>query len=207
MADIEYTNDENLTVASENDIFEIVYDKDARYLQDLDVFIKFIKACEQEVRKHPDYSLFVDTIRETCMSQCQILGNITSSDAVIEAHHGPLFTLFDYCVIITNFLLKKEGKVTTFRVAKLVLDEHFDGNVQIVMLSKTPHQLIDTGEIFINLNQGIGKVVNFIKKYKEGLDETYIKKINAYIRMSEQHESSDNGLLELDGKTVNWSYR
>ena len=46
MADIEYTNDENLTVASENDIFEIVYDKDARYLQDLDVFIKFIKACE-----------------------------------------------------------------------------------------------------------------------------------------------------------------
>ena len=51
------------------------------------------------------------------------------------------------------------------------------------------------------------KVINFIKKYKEGLDETYIKKINAYIRMSEQHESSDNGLLELDGKTVNWSYR
>ena len=207
MADIEYTNDENLTVSSENDIFEIVYDKDARYLQDLDVFIKFIKACEPEVRKHPDYSLFVDTVRETCMSQCQILGNITSSDAVIEAHHGPLFTLFDYCVIITNFLLKKEGKVTTFRVAKLVLDEHFAGNVQIVMLAKTPHQLIDTGEIFINLNQGIGKVINFIKKYKEGLDETYIKKINAYIRMSEQHESSDNGLLELDGKTVNWSYR
>lgn len=207
MADIEYTNDENLTVASENDIFEIVYDKDTRYLQDLDVFIKFIKACEQEVRKHPDYSLFVDIVRETYMNHCQMLGNISSSDAAIEAHHGPLFTLFDYCVIITNFLLKKEKKVTTFRVAKLVLDEHFDGNVQIVMLSKTPHQLIDTGEIFINLNQGIGKVVNFIKKYKEGLDETYIKKINAYIRMSEQHESSDNGLLELDGKTVNWSYR
>ena len=38
--------------------------------------------------------------------------------------------------------------------------------VQIVMLSKTPHQLIDTGEIFINLNQGIGKVINFSKNYK-----------------------------------------
>lgn len=207
MPDIEYTNDEKLTVTSDNDIFDIVFEKDTNYLQDLDVFIRFIKGCEQQVRKHPDYSIFVDTIRENCMSQCQILGNISSMDAVIEAHHGPIFTLFDYCVIITNFLLKKEGKVTTFRVAKLVLDEHFNGNVQIVMLAKTPHQLIDTGEMFINLNQGIGNVTKFIKKYKEGLDESYIHKINSYIRMSEEHESSDNGLLELDGKQVNWSYR
>lgn len=207
MKDVEYLRDEERTVSSCADIFDISYYKDAPYLQNLEKFIQFIKGCENMIRKHPDYDIFVRSIREENMSQCQVLGNITRFDATIEAHHGPLFTLFDYCVIVTNYLLSKGEILNTFKVAKVVLDEHFAGNVQIVMLSKTVHQLIDTGEIFINLNQGIGNVSRFIEKYKAGLDEVYVKKINAYIDLSKKFESNDNGILKLSNKMIRWSYR
>ena len=202
-----YENDELKTITSDMVLFDISFYKDHDYLMNLEKFIGFVKACEKTIRKHPDYDNFVSTIREFNMDHCQVLGNISRFDATIEAHHGPLFTLFDYCVIVINSMMKRNEKITTFRVAKKVLEEHFNGNVQIVMLCKTVHQMIDTGEIFINLNQGIGDVNAFIKKYKDGLDETYIDKINAYIDLSKKFESTDNGILELEKNMVCWSYR
>jgi hypothetical protein len=81
------------------------------------------------------------------------------------------------------------------------------GDVQFVVLSKTAHQLIDTGEIFINLNQGIGDIQSFINRYRDGIDEVMVDKINRYIDMSKKFESTDNGILELEDKMISWSYR
>ena len=75
------------------------------------------------------------------------------------------------------------------------------------MLSSTAHQLIDTGEIFINLNQGIGNIQEFINKYKDGIDGMMVEKINKYIDMSKQYKSTDNSILKLEKTMVDWSYR
>jgi hypothetical protein len=203
-----YEQDEQKTITSDMVLHDISFNKRKEWFADLDNVIRFVKATEKLVRKHPDYDAMVSDIRENYMSHCQVLGNISLGDATLEIHHGPLFTLFDICLVVLNHLIKNDDKhITTFNVAKIVLDEHMKGNIQFVVLSKTVHQLIDTGEIFINLNQGIGNIQNFIYKYQDGLDEIMIDKINRYIDLSEKFQSTDNNILELEDKMVSWSYR
>ena len=205
---LKYENDENKTITSDMVLHDISFNKSKEWFSNLDNTIRFVKAVEKLVRKHPDYDAIVSTIREEYMDHCQILGNISREDAVLEIHHGPLFTLFDICLVVLNHLIVNDDKnITTFNVAKIVLDEHRLGDVQFVVLSKTAHQLIDTGEIFINLNQGIGDIQSFINRYRDGIDEVMVDKINRYIDMSKKFESTDNGILELEDKMISWSYR
>jgi hypothetical protein len=205
---LKYENDENKTITSDMVLHDISFNKSKEWFSNLDNTIRFVKAVEKLVRKHPDYDAIVSTIREEYMDHCQILGNISREDAVLEIHHGPLFTLFDICLVVLNHLIANNDKnITTFNVAKIVLDEHRLGDVQFVVLSKTAHQLIDTGEIFINLNQGIGDIQSFINRYRDGIDEVMVDKINRYIDMSKKFESTDNGILELEDKMISWSYR
>jgi hypothetical protein len=205
---LKYENDENKTITSDMVLHDISFNKSKEWFANLDNTIRFVKAVEKLVRKHPDYDVIVSTIREEYMDHCQILGNISREDAVLEIHHGPLFTLFDICLVVLNHLIANDDKnITTFNVAKIVLDEHRMGDVQFVVLSKTAHQLIDTGEIFINLNQGIGDIQSFITRYRDGIDEVMVDKINRYIDMSKKFESTDNGILELEDKMISWSYR
>ena len=207
LMDIIYEKDENKTVSSDKMPFDISFYKGKDYFMSIDNYVKFVKACEHMVRKHPDYDSIVAMVREEYMDHCQVLGNISRFDATLEIHHGPL-TLFDYCGIVTNALAKKDDPLlNTFNVSRLVLNEHMLGNVQFIVLTKTVHQLIDSGELFLNLNQGIGNMNNFLKKFKDGLDDVYIDKINTYIDMSKKYESTDNHILDLEENMVNWSYR
>lgn len=202
---VEYTRDENLTITTDMDIFDISFNKDKNQLANMENYVKFVKGCEKSVRKHPDYNHFVSTVRDLNMPHCQVLGNITKFDAEVQMHHNVL-TLFDYCAIVTDHLLAHDELVNTFKVAKLVLQEHFDEHVNIVMLCTTVHEMIDTGEIFINLSQGIGNINEFFKKYKDGLGR-YAEKINQYIDLSKQYKSNDNRIFDLEENMVNWSYR
>lgn len=206
MSSVDYLHDPNKTVASPEAEFDISFNKDKYYFMNLENYVGFIKGCERAIRKHPDYSNFVDAIRELKMEHCQVLGNISRFDAVIEMHHGPMLTLFDYCAIVTDHLLNHDETVNTFKIAKIVLDEHYKEHVQIVMLCKTVHQLVDSGELFINLNQGIGDVNTFLKSYPDGLDK-YKAKINEYIDLSRKFKSHDSNILELENNMVSWSYR
>ena len=204
---IEFINDNNLTITSDMDIFDIQYRKDKYYFMNIDNFVKFIKGCERNIRKHPDYDMFVSTIRELHMDHCQVLGNIDRFDATIEMHHGPMLTLFDYCAIVVDSLISRnESNINTFKVAKIILDEHYKEHIQVVMLSKTVHQAVDSGELFINLNQGIGNVNEFLKEYKDGL-HNYKDKINKYIDLSKKFKSHDSNIFDLEDKMISWNYR
>lgn len=201
-----YFRDENKTVRSDVQPFDISFYKDAAYFINLENYVSFIKACERTIRKHPDYGNFVDSVRELKMEHCQVLGNISRYDAVIEMHHGPMLTLFDYCSIVVDHLLNEGHTINTFKIANIVLQEHYLEHVQVVMLSKTVHQLVDSGELFINLNQGIGNVNEFLKKFNKGL-ERYKSKINEYIDLSKKFKSHDSNILELEETMISWSYR
>lgn len=49
------------------------------------------------------------------MEHCQVLGNITQYDTVIEMHHGSMLTLFDYYAIIVDHLLTNDKIVNTVK--------------------------------------------------------------------------------------------
>lgn len=209
MEDIIYSNDEVLSLSSRHELFDISFYKTADYFRTIENFVGFVKACEKLVRNSTEYSHFKGQLIGMGLTRCQILGNIESDEddiVEVEMHHGPILTLFDYCAIVIDSLIARNEKINTFRVARLVIDEHFEGNVQVVMLSKTVHQLVDSGEIFIHFNQATGNINNFLTKYRDGLNEERIQKINRYIDLCSQFNTFDNGLLDLKNTITNWDY-
>lgn len=207
MESINYKEDKDLTITSDMEIFDISFYKDKYYFVNLENYVNFIKSCERLIRSSKEYITFIAQLKEVGLTNCQILGNISDGDNVeIEMHHGPILTLFDYCAIVIDYHLRKDEKVNTFMIADEVIDEHYANRVQTIMLSVTPHQLIDTGEIFINFNQARGNLNSFLKKYKTGLSDEHIRKINRYIELSNKYDSMDNGLLDLKNTITNWNY-
>lgn len=209
MENIFYSQDELLTLSSRNELFDISFYKSKDQLRSVETFVSFVKACERLVRSSKEYKAFKAQLMDMGLNKCQILGHIEADDedaVSIEMHHGPILTLFDYCAIITDYLINTDQKLNTFRVARIVLDEHFNGNIQTVMLSKTVHQLVDSGEIFINFDQAIGNLNAFIQKYRDGLNDERIDKINRYIELSSRYDTYDNGLLDLKNTITNWDY-
>ena len=208
--DICYNKDDILSITSRHELFDISFYKSKEQLQSIESFSTFVKACCSLVRHSSEYNQYKSQLMfDLGLNRCQILGNVEADEdgqVEVEMHHGPILTLFDYCAIVTDYLLNKNEKLTTFRVAKIVLNEHFEGNVQTVMLSVTPHNLVDTGEMFINFSQAFGNLNKFLTKYRDGLNDERIQKINRYIELSEEYDSFDNGLLDIKNTITNWDY-
>lgn len=197
------------TVDSDTSLYELPFYKNADYLANLDNFVGFIKAVERLVRTSKHYSRYISYIRNDIgLNFCQVLSNIKIEDekalTKLEMHHGPILTLFDYASIITDWMLANDKKITTFRVADILLNEHYNNNIQVVMLSETVHQLVHSGKVFLNINHAFGDLNTFIKKYRDGVSDEYIERINKYLNTCKKYESFDNHTLDLAETVSSW---
>jgi len=196
----------NPTIESDTGEYELPFYKDAEYFSNIDNFVSFVKSVEKMVRTSNFYSRYIKYLKEEIgLTFCQVLSNIEDEYAEIEMHHGPILTLFDYAAIVTDYLIYNNKKINTFIVSDILIDEHFANNIQVVMLSKTVHQEVHENNIFINLHQAFGDLTAFLKKYKNGLHEEQISKINHYIELSEKYDSFDKNVLELKDSITKWS--
>ena len=199
-------------IDSINSLFSLPFYKDAEYFSNFDNYVYFIKEVEKLVRKSPYYARYISYLREEIgLTFCQILSNIDSADyedkkekVTIEMHHGPILTLFDYVAIVIDHLLEEGQMFTTFHVAKIILEEHFNNNIQVVMLSKTAHETYHAENTFINYKQGFGNLNAFLSKYHKGLQNEQIMKINRFIEMSKKYDSFDRDLLTLKQNVLKW---
>lgn len=170
-------------------------------LKDYDAYEKFIKGCEHCVRKDDRYTAFIGELRQNGFNRCAILGNIPTDDDKIklEMHHGPIFNLFDICDIVTRHLIRNgTDELTTYKVADLVLTEHENYNVQVVMLSKTPHKGNHKSNVFINIKSSIGRIDRFIDKYEDGMENSHRSYVRRYMQLCKKYENSiDNGLFDV----------
>lgn len=202
----------NPTIDSDNSLYLIPFYKDDEYFANLDNFVSFIKATENLVRTSKFYQRYISYIKDDVgLTCCQVLSNLQpSSDEdflKIEMHHGPILTLFDYISIVVDYMLAKDKKgITTYAVANTVLDEHFLNNVQVVMLSKTVHEEVHENNIFINTKQAFGDLNTFLEKYKDGLSDEHIKKINDYITLCEKYDSFDKDILNISNNMKTWGF-
>ena len=162
----------------------------------------FVKDCESMCRRHEDYKHYVDYVeRIVGLDFCQVNPNIHKDDATIEMHHGPIFTLYDYCEIILDYYLNHHWKITTFRIADDVLKEHWANHIQVVMLSTSIHQEVHDREIFININQAWGDLASFLKKYP--LNKDLKEKYNRYLDKCQMMDSTSYEILKLNEKLIN----
>lgn len=187
-------------VDAESSFYLLPYYKDLDYFtSSYDTYVNFIKGCEKMVRTNDRYKKYINYLKkEVKLDRCQVLKNITDTDADIEMHHGPIFTLFDYCAIILEYFILHKWKISTTRIADLVLDEHQKNRIQVVMVSKSVHEEITNHNIFINYHQAFGDIVGFIDKYKNAISTDYREQINRYIDRSLLYDSNDFGVLELN---------
>ena len=181
--------------------YNIPFYKNEDYFSSIDSYTNFIKGCERLVRQNDRYKKYINYLKkEVKLNKCQVLKNIDDEDASIEMHHGPVFTLYDYCAIMVEYFLAKKWRITTMRIADQVLMEHQKNRIQIVMLSTTMHEEVHARNIFININQAYGNLPEFLNKYGYVLPLEYKEKLNNYIDRSLLYDSSDFGILELSKK-------
>jgi hypothetical protein len=197
---IKYTGDYSRYIENNENSKECVsFYKDREYFSDIANYNKFVKSCEDRVRHYIDYDKFIIYIKNVIgLNFCQVSSNIFDTDATIEMHHGPIFTLYDYVSIILNKLIESGERITTFKVADLVIQEHYELRVQIVMVSITRHEAITNRDIFVNLKQGFGNIGEFIKLYSPYFTDDQKYKIYRYIEACKENESFDNGVLDID---------
>ena len=173
--------------------------KDIEYFDDERSYNTFVKDCERMIRSSKDYKVFENYVMNILgINFCQVNPEITADDATIEMHHGPMFTLFDYVNIVLYDYIRKNKKITTFRISDTILEEHFDLNVQVVMLTKTNHEGVHNRDIFLNVMQGIGNASGFIAKYKDSLNDDYKYRIHRYLQLCKESPSFDNGFLDTE---------
>lgn len=197
---IKYKGNYSKEVQNESDKYDsICLFKDIEYFDDVKPLTNFIKDCERTIRSSKEYRVFEGWVsRVLGIDFCQVNPDITSSDATIEMHHGPLFTLYDYVSVILAHYLKYNKKITSFRITDTVLQEHFDLRVQVVMLTITNHEAVHNKDIFLNVKQGIGDISSFIEKYSDCLSNDYKYRIYRYIELCKESPSFDNGILDIE---------
>lgn len=170
-------------------------------LGDYDAYEKFIKTCENAVRKEDRYTAYVGEMKKAGMRRCAVLGNLEEDSKVkLEMHHGPIFNLFDICDIITKATLKRKSipVITEFDIADLVLEEHRLGNIMTVMLSKSVHRgnhPKNGPSVFIDIKATVGRIDRFIDRWHDGMEKEHHEMIQRYI---EECHNAENGTFDND---------
>lgn len=199
-------------VDSDSSLFYLLFNKNEEYFSIYENEITFYKGVEQLVRKHKFYAKYIKYLIEVVgIKTCQVLSNIEVDEnskkqkVTIEMHHGPILTLFDIVQIVCTWLRAKgDENITTFKVAKIIIEEHRLNNIRTVLVTKSVHQQIHEGNIQLNYRQGFGDTQAFLEKYKEGVSKEMRAKINKYIEWSLENDSTDNDILKLADTMRKW---
>lgn len=188
---------------SSNDTTDVIEMYPTReYFQDEAAYKTFVTDVEKMVRVSDDYKAFVMWVKRILgINFCQVSSKILDGDATIEMHHGPILTLYDYAAILLNDAIMSGERISTFRIASRLINEHFDGRVQVVMLAITNHEAISNRDLFLNVRQGIGNVDAFIKRYAHALDDEQKYKLWSYINFSKSNPTYDTGILDVKNVT------
>lgn len=175
-------------------------------LRNLETYNKFIKNVETMVRKSPRYKQYKSYImNEVGLNKCMIFPGISAdiesnkkSKITLEMHHGPLLTLFDSCCIVTDHFLKNDKPVNSMIIAKTILDEHDENRIEVMILCDLAHILYHAQKIYINPKQAFGKTLEFLEKYRDGVDDRMKTIINKNLELSRQYNSIDKeGILDV----------
>jgi hypothetical protein len=192
--------DGNPTLSDEGGIFKVPYYTEE--ITDSKMYKKIIRNIRSQIRTSQLYKDYIQYLHsEVKLDTCAILGNVTDQKAEIEIHHYP-FTLFDIIDIVLAHKLENGEKFSTMEVSQQILKDHYDNIIGIVPLAETVHELAHAGEIFIPLNMVFGDIQTFVDKYRDGMANENINKLNSLIDLTKQGAEIDpKGLLDMKEKS------
>lgn len=162
---------------------------------------RFVKNIETIIRSSEEYSKYLGYLKnEVGLDHCMILSNIKEDYATIEFHHHP-FTLYDIVSIVINKFSILNLNISSFAIAKEVLDLHFKNKVGLIPLSKTVHQLYHADKIELNLNFVFGYFNKFVDEYFDYIPDELKEKYNKLIEFSKNNSSPSYPILNYENIT------
>ena len=150
---------------------------------------KFIKTCEAYIRKSREYTRYVKFLKANMeMNRCAVLPKIVQGNGKkysIDIHHEP----FELYKIVDLEIMRKEAEeepLTISDIAREVVQMHYEGIIGLIPLSKTQHELVGSGKVFIPLQHIYQDYHVFFERYEEYIEECdYINNaIEAKVRLS-----------------------
>lgn len=161
-------------------------------LADMDKYKAFIDNCIHRFRKSRAYKSYKAYLMSLGLDRCQINGNIQDGMADIEMHHNFL-TIYDITILISQHILNTVGRCTTFDIISLLMQEHRNNNIPIVMLSETAHQLYHANpDMYIPLSMCFGAWPNLLIKYRYGITLDIAQKVVNYITNCQKNNELNN---------------
>lgn len=158
---------------------------------------KFIKSVERTVRSSREYKKYIENLRTNvhALNYDTVMSNISNTDTALEFHHYPL-SLYEISEILILDHLANKDNITSFSIAKEIMECHFKNKIGLVSLTKTNHELAHDGAIFLHKNQIFGKYEEFINEHPGGISMDIRNKINRLNEMSDANVATDfKGLL------------
>ena len=174
-------------------------------LNDMDRYRSFIENCVRRFRKSRAYKGYKSYLMSLGMDRSQILGNIQEGMASIEMHHNFL-TIFDITILISQHILNTVGFCSSFDIIALLIQEHKNNNIPIVMLDKTSHQLYhDNPDFYIPISMTFGQWWNLLIKYRFGITLDIAYKVINYIKNCQRNnELNTLEFYKLENTIQSW---
>lgn len=147
----------------------------------------FIGEIEKTIRKSFEYREMIKFLREHIdMNHCSYFKKVNNSfkGITIEVHHAP-FTLYDVTCIVTQAFLDQGIPLKINVIAEQVMLLHFHGLVGLIPVSKTVHELIHSGQIFVPINNVYGDIAEFYSQYWRYMSEDQKEALAKNIKVSD----------------------
>ena len=158
---------------------------------------KFIKSVERTVRTSKEYKRYIENLRTNvhALNYDTVMSNISNTDTALEFHHYPL-SLYEISEILILDHLANKDNITSFSIAKEIMECHFKNKIGLVSLTKTNHELAHDGALFLHKDQIFGKYEEFINEHPNGISMEIRNKIDRLNKMSDANVATDfKGLL------------
>ena len=182
------------------------FDKNLAHIDDIsEVDEKLISYIEREVRGSYEYRKYIKYLKtDLNLTKCALMDNIdTNIDAVsLEFHHYPI-NLYE----ITDTVAKKmvdnlaEGdSLSCFEIASQVVKEHYEGNVGLVPLTVSLHEMAHNRAIIIPTDKINGNYKHFVAKYSNFIEDPIIERIQDVELQNDTQEAKNFNASKLEKK-------
>lgn len=167
---------------------------------------RYFTTIERQIRNSPEYRHMIHFLKSRYdMDQCAFIkyDDSEGSNIKIEVHHSP-FTLLDIVVIVYKKRIYYQEPLTTAMVAKECTMLHYKLLVGLIPLSRTAHQLVHAGKLFIPVTNVYGDYRAFISTYKQFCDEEQLETITRIEKYSTEYsELQDTTIFDQNPITIN----
>ena len=176
-------------------------------LEDEKELKKYFSDIEREIRGSFEYRGMIKYMKDNMnMDQCAFI-QVSSKDNYnirIEIHHYP-FTLYDIVTIVYKKRCYYHQPLNLQLLAKECTMLHYKLLVGLIPLSKTAHQLVHAGKLFIPVDNVIGRYKLFVEFYKPFCDEEQLDSLNRIEKYSMEETTellSSSTVLEQNEITI-----